>query len=254
MPTPISAARDSSQTGRAILGIRDLVLRGEFRAGERLGEVELAERLGVSRTPIRAALQKLEEEGLLEAAQPTGYAVRGFTEADIDDAIELRGTIEALAARLAAERGVSSAMIDEMRDCLSMIDKTLAEEHVDLEHLNSYSTANARFHQLMLDAAGSEIIKHTLKRVVSLPFASPNAFVFAQSKIPGAFDLLKIAQAQHHDIVDAIEARAGARVEALVKEHARIARKNLKLALQHTGSLDGIVGGPLIRQHASQGR
>ncbi len=254
MTTPVSITRDTSQTDRAILGIRDLVLRGEFKAGERLAEVELAERLGVSRTPIRAALQKLEEEGLLETAQSSGYMVRSFTEADLDDAIEVRGTIEALAARLAAERGVSRLIIGGMRECLVEIDAVLAEQRVDLDHLNRYSAANARFHHLMLDAAGSEMVKRSLQRVVSLPFASPNAFVLAQAKIPGAFDLLKIAQAQHHDIIDAIDARAGARVEALVKEHARIARKNLELVLQHTDALDYIVGLPLIRRYAGAGR
>ncbi|RJF96923.1 GntR family transcriptional regulator [Noviherbaspirillum cavernae] len=254
MATPVSITRDSSQTDRAILGIRDLVLRGEFKGGERLAEVELAERIGVSRTPIRAALQKLEEEGLLELAQPTGYIVRRFTETDLDDAIEVRGTIEALAARLAAERGTSRVVLGQMRECLAEIDAVLAEKMVDLEHLNRYAAANARFHQLMLEAAGSEIIERSLKRVVSLPFASPSAFVLAQSKIPDAFDLLKIAQAQHHDIVDAIGARAGARAEALVKEHARIARKNLELALLHADALDYVVGGSLIRRYADDGR
>lgn len=254
MATPIPITRDASQTDRAVLGIRDLVLRGEFAVGERLTEAELADRLGVSRTPIRAALLKLEEEGLLESVQPTGYVVRSFSETDLDDAIEVRGTIEALAARLAAERGVSRLVINDMRECLAEIDQVLAEKCVDEAHLNRYAAANERFHQLLLDASGSEMVKRSLKRVVSLPFASPNAFVLAQARIPDAFDLLKIAQAQHHDIVDAIEAHAGARVEALVKEHARIARKNLQLALQHADALDCIVGGPLIRRHADRGR
>ena len=253
MATPIPIARDASQTDRAVLGIRDLILRGEFAVGERLTESELADRLEVSRTPIRAAMQKLEEEGLLESVQPTGYVVRSFSETDLDDAIEVRGTIEGLAARLAAERGVSRLVISEMRECLAEIDAVLAEKHVDESHLNRYAAANERFHQLLMDASGSEMVKRSLKRVVSLPFASPNAFVLAQASIPDAFDLLKIAQAQHHDIVDAIEAHAGARVEALVKEHARIARKNLQLALQHTDALDRIVGGPLIRRHAERG-
>lgn len=254
MAQPVPINRDSSQTDRAVLGIRDLVLRGEYPAGERLTEAELADRLGVSRTPIRAALQKLEEEGLLDAVLPTGYAVRSFSETDLDDAIEVRGTIEALAARLAAERGVSRLVIDDMRACLAVIDEVLAEKHVDEAHLNRYAAANERFHQLLLDASGSEMVKRSLKRVVSLPFASPNAFVLAQARIPDAFGLLIIAQAQHHDIVDAIEAHAGARVEALVKEHARIARKNLQLALRNADALDCVVGGPLIRRHADRGK
>lgn len=250
MATPISISRDSSQTERAILGIRDLVLHGALKAGERLSETDLAERLTVSRTPIRAALQRLEEEGLLELTQPTGYAVRSFTEADIYDAIEVRGTIEALAARMTAERGVSRLALDEMKNCLAQIDTVLAEGATDVTHLSRYAELNARFHTLMLGAAQSKIVTRALNRVASLPFASPNAFVLVQAKIPGSFEILKIAQTQHHDIVEAIEARAGARADALVKEHSRIARKNLELALRNTEALGQVVGAPLIRRRA----
>ena len=249
MVTQLSSVRDASQTERAVLGIRDLVLSGDFRAGERLSEVELAARLAVSRTPIRAALQRLEEEGLLEAAQPTGYVVRSFTETDIFDAIEVRGTIEGLAARLAAERGVSKLTLDEMKQCLAQIDRILEQQQDwDEAHFIQYGASNARFHALMLGAAGSVIVERALARVISLPFSSPNAFVLAQAKIAGSFDILKMAQTQHHDLVEAIEARSGSRAEALAREHARIARKNLELALLNNDALRHVVGAPLIRR------
>ena len=98
-----------SQTLRAALGVRDLLYSGIFRPGERLSEISLSERLGLSRTPIRAALARLEQEGLVELIPSGGYAVRTFSEADIIDAIELRGVLEGTAARLAAERGVSGS-------------------------------------------------------------------------------------------------------------------------------------------------
>lgn len=249
MATPISSHRDASQTDRAVLGIRDLVLHGEFRAGDRLSEVELAERLGVSRTPVRAALQRLADEGLVEAAQSTGYLVRSFTEADIFDAIELRGTIEGLAARMAAERGVAPAVLAEMKQCLGQIDRILGSELPrDEQMLTEYAARNERFHTLMLDAAASPIVTQALARVVALPFSSPNAFVLAQANIPGSFDILKMAQAQHHDLVEAIEQRAGSRAEALAREHARMARKNLELALLNVDALRQVVGAPLIRR------
>lgn len=249
MVTQISSARDASQTDRAVLGIRDLVLRGEFKGGERLSEVELAARLSVSRTPIRAALQRLAEEGLLESMQPSGYLVRSFSEADIFDAIEVRGTIEGLAARMAAERGVSRVILDEMKQCLAQIDQILSQEmRQDERLLSEYATRNARFHALMLDAAGSAIVRGALSRVTSLPFSSPSAFVLAQAKISVSVDIFKIAQMQHYDIVEAIEARSGSRAEFLAREHARVARKNLELALADTDALGQVVGAPLIRR------
>lgn len=244
----LKSGREASQTERAIMGLRDAVLRGQFPPAERLSEVEVAEHLGVSRTPIRAAMQRLAEEGLLEAVQPSGYVVRVFSETDIADAIEVRGTIEALAARMAAERGVSRLILQQMRDCVTKMDVVFDSDTSDVERLEQYAQFNERFHALMLEASGSAVVQRALARVASLPFASPNAFVIAQALLPKALEIMKIALMQHHDIVDAIEARASARVEALVKEHSRIAHKNLELAMRHRDVLDRVVGAPLIQR------
>src|ERR1700684_2994819 len=105
--------RAVSQTVRAQLALRDLILSGRLRPGERISELQAVETTGVSRTPVRMALVRLEEEGLLEAIPSGGFMVKAFTERDIYDAIEVRGALEGLAARLAAERGVTqSALID----------------------------------------------------------------------------------------------------------------------------------------------
>lgn len=248
MAHPIPLQRDPSQADRALLGIRDMVLRGEFKAGERLPELVLVELLGVSRTPIRAALQKLAEEGILELAQPTGYVVRGFSEAEIADAIEVRGTLEALAARMAAERGLRRPQLEAMADCLAQIDDLLSEATPGSDYLGRYSQLNHTFHTLLVEASGSEIIAHALSRVGSLPFAGHNAFVSIQGEIPGSLEILKSAQRQHLEILEAIETRSSARVEPLVKEHARTALKNLRLVLKNTEALKHLPGALLIRR------
>ena len=94
-----------SQTVTALLELRELILGGELSPGQRLSELAVVERLGVSRTPVRAALARLQEEGLVEAIPSGGYAVRAFSEQEVNEAIELRGVLEGLAARLAAEKG-----------------------------------------------------------------------------------------------------------------------------------------------------
>ena len=83
-----------SQASSTIIRLRELLLRGEFPAGERISELSLVSRLGVSRTPIRAALQKLAHEGLLESSPSAGFLVRQFHVADAWDAIEMRGALE----------------------------------------------------------------------------------------------------------------------------------------------------------------
>jgi GntR family transcriptional regulator, vanillate catabolism transcriptional regulator len=91
-------AEISTQTGRALLQLRELLLRGAFPPGERVSELPLVARLGISRTPIRMALEKLAQEGLLESSPSGGFYVRQFHLADIWDAIEMRGVLEGTAA------------------------------------------------------------------------------------------------------------------------------------------------------------
>src|SRR6187431_2190456 len=86
----------ASQAVKAQLRLREMILAGELPSGTRIAELAIVEKLGVSRTPIRAALMRLEQEGLLQALPNGGYAVRTFSEGDVADAIELRGTVEGL--------------------------------------------------------------------------------------------------------------------------------------------------------------
>src|SRR5215210_5428268 len=122
-----------SQAVKAQLKLREMILAGELPGGARIAELSIVERLGVSRTPIRAALMRLEQEGLLEALPSGGFAVRTFSELDVCDAIEMRGTMEGLAARLAAERGVAATVLQEARACLARIDMVLAQPALDEE-------------------------------------------------------------------------------------------------------------------------
>src|SRR5579862_90624 len=104
-----------SQTGRTLLNLRGMLLRGDFQPGERISELPMVARLGVSRTPIRLALDRLAHEGLLEVAPAGGFVVREFTLSDIWDAMELRGVLEGTAARFAAERFVDLSELDTLR-------------------------------------------------------------------------------------------------------------------------------------------
>ena len=115
-------AEGGSQAVKAQQRLREWILAGDLPSGARIAELSLVDRLGMSRTPIRAALMHLKEEGLLAPLPGGGYAVRTFSEREVADAIELRGTLEGLAARLAAERGVRPAWLDQARACLDLID------------------------------------------------------------------------------------------------------------------------------------
>jgi GntR family transcriptional regulator of vanillate catabolism len=95
-----------------------------------------------------------------------------------------------------------------------------------------YVTLNQAFHNLLAEMCGSAVMRREIERVVNLPFASPSAFVVLQADSPQARDMLIVAQDQHRQVLDAIERREGARAEAIMREHARIARRNLREAMQ----------------------
>ncbi len=220
-----------SQAVKAQLRLRELILSGELPPGGRIAELAIVEKVGVSRTPIRAALMRLEQEGLLQALPGGGYAVRVFSEREVADAIELRGTLEGLAARLAAERGVPADTLRQAHACLDEIDAVLRAPALDDEAFERYVACNGRFHHLLHALAGSDVIARELERVVRLPFASPSGFVVQQANSPQARDMLVVAQDQHRQVLDAIEQREGARAESIMREHSRLAQRNLRDAM-----------------------
>ena len=213
-----------SQAEKAVIALRGMILSGEFSAGARLGEVALSERLGISRTPLRQAMERLISEGLLVRVKTGGCRVARFDLDDINDAIELRGVIEGTAARLAAERGADPALMADAATVLDRIDEAFAGGgDVDFD---AYVQLNARFHQILAQLAGSAVIRREVERISLLPLASPSAFLRGQELVPDFRASLARAQGQHRAILQAIAAREGARAEALAREHARLAREN----------------------------
>ena len=241
-PAEAGTSQSVPQAVKAQLRLRAMILAGELPGGERITEVAIVEKLGVSRTPIRAALVRLEQEGLLEALPSGGFAVKTFSERDVSEAIELRGTIEGLSARLAAERGVAPVLLGEARACLQEIDELLAEAALNDDAFSRYVALNERLHALLSEMAGSAVIARELERVASLPFASASGFVVVQANSPKARDMFIVAQHQHRQMLDAIEHGEGARAEALMREHSRLAQTNMREALrsQHLHAVPGV--------------
>src|SRR6059058_6177254 len=239
--------RSISQTVRAQLALRDMILSGRLRSGERISELQAVEITGVSRTPVRLALVRLEDEGLLQAIPSGGFMVKAFTERDILDSIELRGTLEGLAARFAAERGVSVRDLEPLKECLGEIDGLVGKYPISVEAFSSYVALNARFHALLTELSRSPPLIRQIDRASALPFASPSGFVMAQSALPEAQQILIIGQEHHRVVIDAIENREGARAEAVMREHARLAVRNLRLALRNRTHLDLLPALALIK-------
>lgn len=261
-----------SKPGQRVLAeLRKLIASGELAAGERIVEIPTAERLQVSRMPVRIALRTLEQEGLL-CKTGRGYRVRAVTREDIAGAVEVRGVLEGLAARQAAERGLSAEARATLEECLAEGDRLFANGQVLLEELERYQRMNMRFHRTIIEASGNPAIAVALARNDHLPFASVSALAVDRDNLEQEFRRFNFAHMQHHAVVDALVNGQGARAEAIMREHANatlryadyfdparkgvtvLRRRRRRLEIQHqpwaartrTAGREAIVGGLLL--------
>ncbi len=239
------AREGNSQADRALGALRTLILSGAFERGEKLSEIALSDRLGISRTPLREAMMHLHQEGLLSREDSGSARVSSYTMRDISDAIEVRGTLEGLAARLAAERGVAA---EDHAVALGILDALdLAMDAASGVDFRAYVKNNTSFHDWIAQAAGSPIVTREIARANRLPLAGPSAFLTGQEGQSPFLRSLIIAQDQHRTILDAIMTGEGGRAEALAREHARLARRNLQQVIDRKNTdISAIPGLSLI--------
>ena len=227
---------------RATVSIREMILRGGLKPGQRVAEAMLAQLLSMSRTPVRQALPVLAKEGLLVEAGARGYVVRTFTQSEIRDAIDLRGVLEGLAARRIAERGASHEFLRELRECLECGDRIFEKRHLVETDEAAYGEMNGRFHSLIIAEADSSIFAGTLARNASVPFASAEAIAFDATDLVAMFDALHFAHMQHHAVCDALEAGQSVRVEFLMREHVNTVKKSINMMETQRAEPDSRVG------------
>ena len=239
--------RVRTQTAKAVQTLRDLILAGELRPGDRLSEPDMVERLGVSRTPARMAMKRLHEEELLEEiASSGGFRVRGFNADEVCAAVEIRSILEGLAARLAAERRATASDLDALHTCVAEMDEVVQRGATSAAGIDAYAAMNDRFHKLLVHLARSPNLTRQIDRVSALPFATPSSLLRAQARVLDLSTVLVVAQDQHRCIVDAIEEQDGTRAEALTREHNRLAMRHLDRILRSEDVLPLVPGHTLI--------
>jgi len=218
---------EATQTDRAVNAIRDLIISGVVLPGERLGEVQLAERLNMSRTPVRSALNTLSHEGLVQALPGRGYAVASFAAEDLRHAVELRGLLEGTAARQAAERGVNAVEVDRFNRVLDDLDRLFEDPGTWPDHVHQFIDLNEEFHRLVVESAQNPVLTRLYETLTKLPFASPSDLVVGYWHLPGSHSKFVAAQQQHWAIAESITAGRGTRAEFLGREHSEITTKAL---------------------------
>lgn len=193
--------------------IRQSILSGYYRPGQRLTETALAEDVQTSRTPVVNALKTLCNQGLVRYEPNRGYWVREFSIREVLDAYEVRATLEGLACRLAAERGLSREALVGLDECIHIGNSITRGAELQLREHAVYQQMNVRFHDAIAQAAGNTQLPEFMRKAHELPLAS-NRVVMWQS-----LDIVRRSHDAHVRIVDALRNRQGARAESLMCEH-----------------------------------
>lgn len=186
--------------------LRQAILRGELEPGERLMEMHLADRLGVSRTPIREAIRKLELEGLVVMIPRRGAIVASITEKDLRDVLEVRRTLEIMAAQLACER-IRPEQLEELERAGNDFQKLK-----DTDDYTSLAEADVRFHDIIYGAAGNQRLITILNNLREQMYRYRLEYL----KDTGSHERLNN---EHQLICEAIRERDKERVSELLGEH-----------------------------------
>jgi len=212
------------------------IIEGVYRPGERLIEQRIAEELAVSRTPVREALVRLEGAGLVVNARHKGAMVRTLTREDIVDLYELRGVLEALAAKRAAERAGADELA-RLDEAIGDFDEAvMGSGPMSIDQLRATNAANRQFHETVLTAARHPLLGQLLSVTVDAPlvFQAFRRFDRSQSERSNLFHRLLRQAIGEHD---------GERAARLMTEHIDQGRDVLLAGYDRAGSVDGLFDG-----------
>jgi DNA-binding GntR family transcriptional regulator len=205
-------AQESLRT-RIVNAVRDAIVRGEFKPGQKVPEHELAQQLEVSRTPIREALRILEYQGLVETRPKRGTFIAGTRHEDAHDGLAVRTTLEEMAIRQGIERHTEAAweglcdeldgVLDAMRDAVSRMDP-VAMTQLDIN-----------WHAALVEAAGNRYLSHAWWTVGSpMLIWSPE-----RDRYPLGRDDWVVAFEKHERLLAVLRTRDGAACAAAIREH-----------------------------------
>jgi GntR family transcriptional regulator of vanillate catabolism len=214
------ASSDETQLERASEELRQLVLRGTFPLDVKLPEARVAELLGVSRTPARLAMAALEKDGLLVRLPRRGFRVRSFSLDEIVEAVEVRGELEAVAARVVAERGLDAVHRARMEACIGRAALLMKTTSFDAAQRRAWCEMNGDFHDALVGACGIRALWAAYMQVNRVPLASPRDIMFNVAEVELGRQQLATTHEDHTRILDTVIARKSTRAAALVREHA----------------------------------
>ncbi|HVB41798.1 MAG TPA: GntR family transcriptional regulator [Streptosporangiaceae bacterium] len=219
LPGP-AAQPSQGAVDRVYASLRRGILDGTYPEGARLGEMELAEALRVSRTPVREALRRLGSEGLIETLPNKGARVRIWSARELDGIFDLRALLEGHAAALAAAR-IADAELAVIADIVVQMEAAtspgLAPDYDLITELNG------QFHGAVAAAADNPLLPEVARSFVHIPIVVRTFRLYSPER-------LRRSMRQHRDLLDALSAHDSAWAEAVMRTHILSARPVLAQA------------------------
>ena len=214
-----AAAEETSLSGDIAKRLEEEILRGRIRPGHRLDERELSERYGVSRTPVREALQRLSASGLAVARGRQGLQVAQLSVGDLLDALSVVAQLEALAASQAARR-----ILPEQRQLLQDAHEACgaALENGDPD---TFYDANLAFHDAIVAASHNRVLQDEIRRLALKTAPYRRAITFQPGRMTGSIP-------EHAAIMDAILTNDGKRAAELMSQHISLLTEGIADFLQ----------------------
>jgi DNA-binding GntR family transcriptional regulator len=197
--------------------IRDAIVAGSLKAGSRVSEPELAERYGISRTPIREAFRQLESEGYLTVIPRRGAVVSSFSPKDVEDFYAIKSILEGYAARQACEK-----LNDKDLDRLQAINDRLAEL-ARQNNIKHFFKIHSDFHDLFIKAADNEKLREMIAGLVT----KFQRLRFTSLSLP---ERMTVSVQEHEKIIDAFRRKDADMAETLVRKNAEYGGHVLKAA------------------------
>lgn len=200
----------SRASERAYDGIRGMIISGELSAGASLGEEALAELCGVSRTPVREALRRLEGDMLVRRTESQRCFVADWSIDDIEDVFELRGILESRAARRAAER-MDRKALQRLRAINDAIGRAISFAKPDIDE---FLEGNREFHALILELAASPKLAALLGSLIEQPVVWRTAHHYGREE-------LRRSHREHDELLAAFSRHDGVWAEAIMLSHIK---------------------------------
>ncbi len=194
--------------------IREAILKGSLKPGEKVAEPELAERFGISRTPIREAFRQLESEGYLTVIPRKGAVVASLSERDVEEFYAIKSVLEGYAARMAADK-LSDKDIERLEVINDRLEKLAREGDV-----KNFFRVHSDFHEAFIRASGNDKLLELISQLL-LKF---NRLRMASLSLPGR---MEVSVQEHRKLLEAFKARDGELAENLVTKTAAFGGQQL---------------------------